>query len=669
MKPCTAKLALLLALALPAPPVAAALPPPVETPDPLALRFGAMPAVANASLSPDGTQIAYVAPLTGQGGQLRTIRLMPEEGKPVAALTASGNPERLSGCEWVDNQRLACVVWGLVPARQVTRTTDYLTFSRQVGVDADGGNVKILFNRPAPFARGAHLGGDEIIDWLPDGGAELLVQRWRAASDRVGSLIGARQAGLAVEALDTRTGKSRTVLGADPAATAFLTDGRGNVRLRAVEPRVSDGFLTGETLWYARPAQGGNWTRIATRTASNQGFAPLAVDPATNEALGLKPINGHQALVALALDGSGRERVILARDDVDVDDVVRLGAEQRIAGVTYATDRRHHVWFDPALQKLSDSLAKALPGRTVEIVDMSDDGTRLLLWAGGDTDPGTWYLNDRSAKTMRPLLPARPQLEGLTLAPVQSVRYRARDGVEVPAYLTLPPQGPRKGIPAIVMPHGGPSARDEWGFDWLAQYFAAKGYAVIQPNFRGSAGYGDDWGSNEGFRNWQQAMADIVDAGRFLVADGLADPKRLAIVGWSYGGYAALQSAAVQPDLFRAVVAVAPVTDLPKLADEYRWTSSARTARAFIGTGDNAVQGSPARRASDIRVPVLMFHGNRDVNVEVGQSELMAAALRKAGVPSRLIIFDGLDHYLEDGAVRARLLAESDAWLQAAFAR
>lgn len=667
MKPSRAAFAPLAALLLAAP--LAALPPQVTTPDPLAVRFGAMPAVAQASLSPDGRSLAYVAPLAGQGGQLRTIRLDSDDSTPVVAATASGNPERLADCEWVDNQRLTCVIWGVIASRRdVTRNIDQLNFSRQLAVDADGANLRILMNR-APFQRGFSTGGDRVIDWLPDAPGQVLVQRYRLATDRVGSLIGSGRAGLVVERLDTRTGKSETMLGPDPQAIAFITDGRGTVRLRGTMVREGDGLATGETLWFARPQGGNSWTQVARRTFDDEGFQPLAVDPASNEALGLKPVNGHQALVALALDGTGRQRVILARDDVDVDDVVRMGADQRIVGVTFALDRRHNVWFDPELDKLSQGLARALPGRAIEIVDMSDDGRRFLVWAGSDTDPGTWYLHDRAAKSLRPLLPARPQLEGLKLASVQSIRLRARDGVEVPAYLTLPPEGPAKGIPAIVMPHGGPSARDEWGFDWIAQYFAARGYAVIQPNFRGSAGFGADWGANEGFRNWQQAMADILDSGRFLVADGIADPKRLAIFGWSYGGYAALQSAAIDPAMFRAVVAVAPVTDLPRLAEEYRFTTSRNTARAFIGTGDNAIAGSPARRAADIKVPVLMFHGNRDTNVDVAQAQLMADALKKAGAQSRLIIFDGLDHYLEDSAVRARLLAESDSWIQAAFAR
>ncbi|MEI9851159.1 MAG: alpha/beta fold hydrolase [Sphingomonas sp.] len=121
------------------------------------------------------------------------------------------------------------------------------------------------------------------------------------------------------------------------------------------------------------------------------------------------------------------------------------------------------------------------------------------------------------------------------------------------------------------MPHGGPGARDEWGFDWLAQFFAARGYAVLQPNFRGSAGYGEDWFLENGFKSWRTAIGDVNDGGRWLVGQGIAAPAKLAIVGWSYGGYAALQSAVLDPELFKAIVAIAPVTDLGALKEESRW--------------------------------------------------------------------------------------------------
>jgi dipeptidyl aminopeptidase/acylaminoacyl peptidase len=236
-------------------------------------------------------------------------------------------------------------------------------------------------------------------------------------------------------------------------------------------------------------------------------------------------------------------------------------------------------------------------------------------------------------------------------------------------YLTLPPgKEAGKKLPAIVMPHGGPSVRDQWGFDWLPQYFAAQGYAVLQPNFRGSAGYGDAWFHQNGFKSWQIAIGEILDAGRWLVAQGIADPDRLAVVGWSYGGYAALQSVVVDPSLFRAAVAVAPVTDLPALTEEYRRTSGYFQIRDFIGEGPHVHEGSPAENAGRIKVPVLLFHGSEDINVRIYQSQMMDRALAAAGVKHELVTFEGLDHQLDDSATRAELLRRSDAFLRAAFA-
>jgi dipeptidyl aminopeptidase/acylaminoacyl peptidase len=159
-------------------------------------------------------------------------------------------------------------------------------------------------------------------------------------------------------------------------------------------------------------------------------------------------------------------------------------------------------------------------------------------------------------------------LEGRRLAGVQPIVIPEADGVKIPAYLTLPVGGTGKNLPTVVLPHGGPTARDGWGFDWLAQFLAARGYAVIQPNYRGSAGYGEEWLGQNGFQAWQAAIGDITASARHLVAQGIADPSRLVILGWSYGGYAALQSAAVEPNLYKAAVAIAPVTDLSLLKRE-----------------------------------------------------------------------------------------------------
>lgn len=253
----------------------------------------------------------------------------------------------------------------------------------------------------------------------------------------------------------------------------------------------------------------------------------------------------------------------------------------------------------------------------------------------------------------------------MQLAHVQAVSYPAADGTMVPAYLTLPPGIEHaEGLPAIVMPHGGPASRDVWGFDWLSQFFAARGYAVLQPNYSGSTGYGDGWYQDNGFHSWATAIGDVLDSGRWLVAQGIADPSKLAIVGWSYGGYAALQSAVVDSSVFKAVIAIAPVTDLTNLAEEWRASGGFWMERNYVGHGAEADAASPAQHAEHMKVPVLMFHGRMDRNVSIHESENMARSLKSAGVPYELVTFDKLDHQLEDSAVRAQMLSKADAFLR-----
>jgi dipeptidyl aminopeptidase/acylaminoacyl peptidase len=348
-----------------------------------------------------------------------------------------------------------------------------------------------------------------------------------------------------------------------------------------------------------------------------------------------------------------------------VDGLVRIGRQHRVVGVSFATEKRSIEFFDPELKRLQGSLSRAIPNTPlIEFVDASADERRLLLWAGSDSDPGRFYVFDKGTRHLEELLPLRPQLASRQLASVRAVTFPAADGTPIPAYLTLPAGGTGRNLPAIVMPHGGPGARDEWGFDWLPQYFAARGYAVLQPNFRGSAGYGVSWFQQNGFQSWRTAIGDVNSGGRWLIAQGIADPAHLGIVGWSYGGYAALQSAVLDPSLFKAIVAIAPVTDLETLRGESRNFTNFRGVDAFIGHGPHVREGSPAQNAERIAAPVLLFHGTLDMNVGVGESRLMASRLRGAGKQVELVTFPDLDHQLGDDAVRARMLGQADAFLR-----
>ena len=258
----------------------------------------------------------------------------------------------------------------------------------------------------------------------------------------------------------------------------------------------------------------------------------------------------------------------------------------------------------------------------------------------------------------------RPELEGHALAEMRPVIVIARDGAQIPAYLTLPPGKDPHNLPAIVMPHGGPSSRDYWDFDWLSQFFAARGYAVIQPEYRGSEGYGDKWLNVNGFRNWATSMADIADTAKWLGAQGFANPDRIAVVGWSYGGYAALQSGATYPTLYKGIVAIAPVTDLATLKTDQSWEFTNRYIENFVGSGPYITQGSPYHNANSIKVPVLLVQGTLDTNVKFHQSQMMYDKLKSRGADVQFLVYPGLDHQLRDATVRAQFLAKAAELLE-----
>jgi len=637
---------------------------PAKSGNNLAEAFGAREAVRQISLSPDGTKAAIIQPTKGHGSALM-IGDMVNGGELKAILTSSGNPDKLGNCHWSTDTRLICRI-------SITSDVDgeRLGFSRIVAIDADGKNLKMLSARTSDRALGLMQNGGSLIDWGAGGDGSALMTRLFVPEVSTGTHIAESQSGLGVELIDTRSLSRKQIEPARESAVDYISDGRGNVRVMGLQPKTGTGYDSGKIIYSYRTADSRSWKPLTTVTVvagQTAGFVPYAVDPALNVVYGFENQTGHTALYSIALDGSLTKKLVLSRADVDIDDLVEVGRQNRVVGATFVTDRREAEFFDPALKTLRAALGKALPGKIITFIDASADESKLLLFAYSDVDPGRYYLFDKKTRSMAEVLASRPDLDGVKLATVKSITYQAADGTNIPAYLTLPAGSDGKNLPAIVMPHGGPGARDEWGFDWLSQYFAARGYAVIQPNFRGSTGYGDAWYEKNGFQSWRTSIGDVNDAGRWLIKSGIADPRKLSIVGWSYGGYAALQSSVLDPDLFKAIVAIAPVTDLDALRDESRNFTNFPQVDALIGHGPWVAEGSPARNAGKIKVPVLLFHGDRDTNVGVGESRLMAGKIKGAGGRVELVEFKGLDHQLDDDAARTTLLSKADAFLRSSM--
>ncbi len=311
-------------------------------------------------------------------------------------------------------------------------------------------------------------------------------------------------------------------------------------------------------------------------------------------------------------------------------------------------------------------------GRNIQVSSRSRDDRVWVLFVSGPDEPGTYYLFDRTTKKVDVIGPVHPELTPDKLGEGSRFVYKARDGVTIPAYLTRPPDTlPGVKLPLVVMPHGGPEARDNLDYDRMAQVLATRGYLVLQPNFRGSAGYGLDF-RNAGRKQWGRLMqTDIEDGARALIADGVADPARVCIFGASYGGYAALIGGALTPDLYKCVISFAGVSDLPRMLDyensfgepiRYNyWTQvigDPKTDRALI------TQGSPVGYAAGYRPPVLLIHGEIDRIVPIEQSEVMEAALKRAGKSVKFVRVPG-GHGDQDGANWTKIMNEALDFLKA----
>lgn len=630
----------------------------------VAALFGAREAVREATLSPNGMKIAMVQPI-GENGTALSVVEYDKDAKLRTLLVSNIAAEKILHCSWPSNEALVCSV--------AVADKDLNSFTRLVAVYLEGKPLKIITPAESSRALGFTWYGGDVIDWTGARPGEVLMLRQYVPEREIGTHLASSLEGLGVESVDVRSLRRATVEKPDRDATDYITDGRGTVRIRGLNPTTSAGYDTNVVNYFYRKKDAHSWNMLSKVTlnasGATSGFQPVAVDPTLDVAYGFERKDGYLALYRAKLDGSEARELVFNKSGVEVDDLVHLGRAQRVVGVSYAGDYRKVEYFDPELAALRKALAKALPGAPmVDFVSSSEDESKLVMFAGGDVNPGRYYLYDKGGRHLEEVLQLRPGLEGRKLAEMKPIQFPAADGTMIPGYLTLPPGSNGKNLPAIVMPHGGPSSRDEWGFDWLVQFFAARGFAVLQPNFRGSAGFGEAWFVKNGFQSWRTAVGDVDDAGRWLLSSGIAAKDKLAIVGLSYGGYAALQSGVLDPGLYKAIVAIAPVTDLNSLRQDHYQRTDYRLVDQQIGNGPHVAQGSPAQNVAAFEVPVLMFHGDWDINVNVRQSQLMERRLREAGKQAELVTFPGLAHSLDDSAARTRVLEQSDGFLRKALA-
>jgi dipeptidyl aminopeptidase/acylaminoacyl peptidase len=504
----------------------------------------------------------------------------------------------------------------------------------------DGSEVKNLMENRLRDVRIAQY-QDSVVDWLPDDREHVLVQVPGDGGD-------------GVSRLNIFTGALTQEEPVRQNARVWLSDGHGT-------PRVYWSLTERERRWMVRDSADSGWSVLHQAKAEdlNDSFVPIGFAESRSELLVFEDYEGRTALFAYDLANNRQRRLVYSHPIFDLNGVHTLGKYQRLVAATYADDRPRMHFFDARLESAHAALSPLFPGTSVSIVDESWDQRYYLVLVTSATDPGAYYRYDTTDNVVAKIGATYPSLASRELAPMSSVRYAADDGVEIPAYLTVPP-GTSGRVPAIILPHGGPASRDYWDYDFLAQYLAAKGYAVLQSNYRGSDGYGAAWQGEGGFRNWRRAISDIEAGTQYLVDEGIADPARICTVGWSYGGYAALMTAIERPERYRCIVSIAGVTDLATLG-----TMLGRAATYLGEDAQDRKEGSPIERADEIQAPVLLLHGRQDVNAPFRQSAAMARALEKAKKDVELIEYDGAEHNIQPERFRIDLLTRIGEFLDA----
>jgi dipeptidyl aminopeptidase/acylaminoacyl peptidase len=331
---------------------------------------------------------------------------------------------------------------------------------------------------------------------------------------------------------------------------------------------------------------------------------------------------------------------------VDLQDAMFSERNDDLIATVYVDDKRRLLFKDQAFEADYRWLQQRLTGKQVAFGSATADERFFIITANSDTDPGETYLFDRRTKKLAFEYRSREKLPRESLASKTPIRYRSSDGLEIPAYLTLPNGVEPKALPLVVVPHGGPWARDVWGYDTWAQFLANRGYAVLQPNFRGSTGYGKRY-LDAGNRQWGDKMQDDITWGvKYLVANGTADPRRVGIFGASYGGYATLAGVAFTPDLYAAAVSFVGPSNLITLlnATPPYWESARKTLEERMGnpgTPEGRTQlerQSPLNSASKIKTPLLVIQGANDPRVNKAESEQIVVALRDRGFPVEYLL-------------------------------
>ncbi len=570
--------------------------------------FFRKPEVVRLRLSPDGGRLAYLKPWKRR----LNVFVRAAEGGEETRLT-SAEERDVGGFIWVDDGRI-------VYAQDKGGDEN----DRLFAVDVDGRNVRDL----TPFDD-VKCG---IVDDLEEVEGEILF-RMNQRDKRV----------FDVYRLDTRTGNMRLVAENPGNVQSWITDHAGALRLATTTDGVNTSILYRET-------EVDSFRVVATYNFK-ESASPLFFT-FDNERLYVSSNVGRDKAAIFEYDPrTGKEAdLVFEHGEVDVDSLLASRHRKRITGVAFETDRLGYRFFDEARARIQDVLDERFAGYDNRVVSHAKDESRFVIHSGSDRTRGSFHLLDAESLALAPLFELSPWLDESEMAEMRPIRYTARDGLEIRGYITLPPEVEPRDLPLVVHPHGGPWARDSFGFNPEVQFLANRGYAVLQMNFRGSTGFGRRF-MEASFGQWGRSMQDDVSDGvRFAVEEGFADPKRVAIYGASYGGYATLAGVTQTPELYACAVSYVGVSNLFTWIASIPpyWTQYLEMIHEMVGHPERDRERfeahSPLFNVGRIRCPLLVAQGANDPRVRKEESDQIVAALRARGIECEYVLKENEGH-------------------------
>ncbi|WP_420429925.1 alpha/beta hydrolase family protein [Kordiimonas sp.] len=621
-----------------------------------ASAYASLPNMQSVKMSPNAQQIGY---LTHDGGRIvlvlenidRTDRVMvpPLEKADIATFY------------WANDERVL-IVYEL--SGSYRGISGQYTMTRLVGIDRDGTNASWIVKNHTEKKGGSTAGRIEfdpaqlqhdILDILPDEPDHILL-----------SLDADHDGAYEVRKLNVNDGDYDIVQRDRRGIQNWYADHTGEVR-------YGSGYIAGTSDYISslRDADG-NWFALKKTEWANR-YNVRGFDENPNVIFVSGPSRfGTKGLYKLNLISGAIIETVFEDEHYDIGGVLDHPETGKAAGYFYTSDVSHVVYFDKTMHKVQGAINKALPDTTNHIYSKAKGAHTYLIFSDSPTDPGVYYWLDFKTKEMKTLGSYMHGIDPAMSSPAMPATIPVRDGTSIPGYVTMPKgKETAKGLPAVVLVHGGPWARDTADWDWWAQFLASRGYVVLQPNFRGSTGYGPAF-ERAGDSQWGGLMQDdVTDATQWLIKQGIADKDNVCIVGASYGGYASLMGVIKEPGLYKCAVSINGVTDLPRLIaeDKYNVIGGRDWVKKIGLEGASSSDVSPYHRSEGVSAPVLLMSSKDDTRIDYGVSEAMHKRLAKLGKASRYVMIEDGGHHMDTAESRLTVLTEMEKFLATQIGR